>query len=58
MSDDGEEDTLASLGVIYFNSELNIKDLKKSLTQYASDRYFLVTLTLTLPSIPPSLFKP
>jgi hypothetical protein len=39
---DSEEEILASLG-IFCTSEIHLEDLKKLLTQYASDRNFQVT---------------
>ena len=38
-ADDSEEEILASLG-IHCTAEIHLEDLKKSLTQYASDRNF------------------
>ncbi len=41
LSDDGEEDTLASLRV-HCNDHLHLEELKMALTQYASGRNFQV----------------
>jgi hypothetical protein len=50
-ADDSEEEILASLGEfdilnslgIYWTAEIHLEDLKKTLTQYASDRNFQAT---------------
>jgi hypothetical protein len=42
LVNDGEEEILASLG-IHSTAEIHLEDLKKSLTQYASDRNFQAT---------------